>query len=59
MIWLLDTNVISELTKPQPDPNCDAWLERHADDCYISAVTLAELRCGIERLALGKKKAQM
>ena len=57
MSWLLDTNVISELTKPRPDPNCDAWLEGHAAHCFISTVTLAEMRWGIERLPEGKKKA--
>lgn len=57
MTWLLDTNIVSELTRPQPDPNCVAWLEAHAENCVISTITLAELRYGIERLAGGKKKA--
>ena len=59
MKWLLDTNVISELTKPRPDPNCDAWLGAHDEDCYLSTVSVAELRFGIERLPEGKRKAQM
>jgi len=58
MSWLLDTNVVSELTKPAPDPNCEAWLESHAADCSLSTITLAELRWGIERLPEGRKKAE-
>jgi predicted nucleic acid-binding protein len=58
MTWLLDTNIISELTKPKPDANCEAWLEEHAADCAISTISLSELRFGIERMPQGKKKAE-
>ena len=58
MTWLLDTNIVSELTKPQPDPTCEAWLDARATDCAISTVTLSELRFGIERLPEGKKKTE-
>ena len=34
MNWLLDTNVISELSKPAPDLKCSAWLEAHAEDTF-------------------------
>jgi toxin FitB len=57
MTWLLDTNIVSELTRPLPDENCVAWLEAHAEDCVISTITLSELRYGIDRLPEGKKKA--
>ncbi|HMP84074.1 MAG TPA: PIN domain-containing protein [Verrucomicrobiota bacterium] len=57
MTWLLDTNIVSELTKPAPDTTCVSWLEKRAADCSISTITLAELRWGIERLADGKRKA--
>jgi predicted nucleic acid-binding protein len=57
MTWLLDTNVVSEPSRPQPDPNCLSWLQPHEEDCVISAITLAELRYGIERLSEGKRKA--
>ena len=46
MTFLLDTNVVSELTKPAPDAKCLAWLNARADECAISTVTLAELRYG-------------
>src|ERR1051326_7978068 len=58
MTWLLDTNIVSELTKPQPDPTCEMWLDAHAADCAISAITLSELRFGIERLPDGRKKKE-
>ena len=58
MTWLLDTNIVSELTKPAPDSACVLWLETHEADCAISTITLAELRWGIERMADGKKKAE-
>lgn len=56
MTWLLDTNIVSELTKPAPHPACVAWVEARANDCAISTITLAELRWGIERLPAGKRK---
>jgi predicted nucleic acid-binding protein len=49
--WLLDTNVISELRKPRCDRNVKFWSERHPPTSYfISRVTLAEVRFGIENL---------
>ena len=57
MTFLLDTNVVSELTKSVPDAKCLAWLAARPADCAISTVTLAELRYGIERLPNGKRKA--
>jgi predicted nucleic acid-binding protein len=58
MNWLLDTNVISELSKPAPHPKCSAWLEAHHEDTCLSTVTVAELRWGIERLPESKKKSE-
>src|SRR2546423_1371225 len=58
MAWLLDTNILSELTKPEPDPVCELWFDEHADDCFISTITLAEMRWDIERLPEGKRKAR-
>lgn len=57
--FLLDTNTVSELTKPSPDAKCLAWLQQHAAQCAISTVTLAELRYGVERLTEGRRKAEL
>lgn len=49
--YLLDTNVVSELRKRNPDANVVAWYERVADhDLFLSAITVGEIRIGIERL---------
>jgi toxin FitB len=56
MRYVLDTNIISEITKAKPDSNCLEWLEQHAVDCCLTTVTLAEMRFGIERLPEGKRR---
>ena len=56
MRYVLDSNVVSEATKPHPDVHCLAWLNAHAASCCITSITLAELRYGIERLAESKRK---
>jgi len=59
MIYLLDTNVATEGSKPVPDANCLAWLTARKGKCALSAITLAEIRFGIERLVTGKRKAAL
>jgi predicted nucleic acid-binding protein len=55
--FLIDTNVISELTKPRPDPGVVDWLDDADEDrMFISSVTIAEIRYGIERLTAGKRR---
>ena len=57
MAWLLDTNVLSELRRLKPDPNVVAFIAAQPlDQLYISAVTLAELRFGIELLSEGSSR---
>jgi len=49
--YLLDTNVVSEWTKPRPNPGVADWLAQvDEDEVFLSVVTFAELRHGIERL---------
>ena len=56
--WLLDTNVISEWAKPLPDAAVVRWLDEVDEDrVFLSVVTLAEIRFGIERLAPGRRRA--
>ena len=59
MRYVLDSNVVSEITKPRPDTSCLAWLNTHGADCCLTTITLAELRYGIERLSDGKRKRQL
>jgi predicted nucleic acid-binding protein len=51
MGYLLDTNVVSELTKARPDPGVVAWREQTAEaDHFLSVLVLGEFRRGIEYL---------
>lgn len=54
---VLDTNVISEMFKRQPDPRVVAWLEALAGDVAITTITLAELLAGVRRLPDGRRKS--
>jgi predicted nucleic acid-binding protein len=48
-VYLLDTNVVSELRRPRPHGAVVAWLEGVNDaDLHLSAVTLGELQAGVE-----------
>ena len=60
MSFLLDTNVVSEWVKPQPNAGVIAWLaEVDEDRVFLSVVTLAEIRHGIERLAAGARRKRL
>lgn len=60
MNFLLDTNVVSEWTKPRPDGGVVAWLaEADEDRVFISVITLAELRYGIERMPVGARRNRL
>ena len=55
MAVLLDTNVVSELLRPSPDPAVEMWVGiRPATDLYFSAVGEAELRYGVAILPTGR-----
>lgn len=54
---LVDTNVISEPWKANPDAHVLAWLDAQAvETLYLSAITVAELRFGIATLPAGKRR---
>jgi toxin FitB len=54
---VLDTNVVSELMRPSPSARVLTWVRGHEDsELYTTAITLAEIRYGIERLADGRRK---
>ena len=57
---LLDTNVVSELMRPAPEPRVLAWLDAQpAADVWISAITVGEIRLGIARLPDGQRKERL
>ncbi len=48
-MYLLDTNVVSELRRPHPHPAVVGWIEQvAADELLLSAVTVGEIQAGIE-----------
>ncbi len=50
--WLLDTNVLSELRKPRCAASVRRWVRaRAARDLYVSSITFAEIRFGIQRVS--------
>lgn len=54
---LVDTNVISETLRQQPDPAVVRWMDAQSiETLYLSAVTVAELRYGIAVLPEGRKR---
>lgn len=60
MSFLLDTNVVSEWIKPRPDIGVATWLSQIDEDrVYLSVITLAELRHGIERMTKGKRRTRL
>jgi len=58
--WLLDTNVLSELRKPKPEPKVLAFVASlQLDAMFVSSVTLAEIRFGIELIADAHRRATL
>jgi predicted nucleic acid-binding protein len=59
-VILLDTNVVSEAMKPEPDPAVLAWLDHQAaETLYLSSVSVAELLFGIAALPRGKRRNRL
>ena len=59
MKYLVDPNVLSEPTRPQPDPAVTAWLRRHERALAVDPVILGEIRYGILLLPRGKRRIRL
>jgi predicted nucleic acid-binding protein len=58
--YLLDTNVLSELRRPKPDPRVTSFLVAPSPaDLYLSIVSIAEFRYGIETVGTSRQKADL
>jgi toxin FitB len=58
--FLLDTNVVSEWVRPQPDRNVISWLaEVDEDRVFISVISFAEIRRGVELLPAGRRRERL
>jgi len=56
---VLDTNVLSELFRREPDAGVVSWLESLDGDVAITAITLAELFAGVRRLPEGRRRTEL
>jgi predicted nucleic acid-binding protein len=58
--YLLDTNVVSELVRPKPEPKVMEWVDT-ADEAtlYLSVLTLGEIRKGLASLLHGKRRTRL
>jgi predicted nucleic acid-binding protein len=55
--FLLDTNVLSEVCRPQPDAKVLAWLDQVDEDrTFLSVISIAEIRRGIGLMEAGRRK---
>ena len=58
--WLLDTNILSELRRPKPEPGVVAFVgAQPMEQLYVSSVTLAEIRFGIEMLPDATRRVEL
>jgi toxin FitB len=58
--WLLDTNILSELRRPKPEPKVLAFIAAQPLELlHVSAVSFAEIRFGIERLVDPSRRAEL
>ena len=58
--FLLDTNVISEAVRSEPDSRVTAWLDSVQEDLlHLSVLTLGEIRQGVAQLAQGKRRLRL
>jgi len=58
MVW--DTNVVSELMRPEPRQQVVVWADRQpVDEVFITAITVAELLYGIGRLPAGRRRNEL
>jgi predicted nucleic acid-binding protein len=60
MRYLLDTNIISNITKPAPSESLMAWMAEQTDqDLFIASLTVAEIRRGVLEKPAGKRRDQL
>ena len=58
--WLLDTNILSELRRPKPEPKVLAFIAAQPlERLFVSTVTFAEIRVGIELLGDPHRRAEL
>ena len=58
-MFLLDTNVLSELTRPNPDSGVQRWINQHMAQSGVSTITVFELRWGVAALPTGRRQDEL
>jgi predicted nucleic acid-binding protein len=58
-VILLDTNVISELMRSEPNVAVERWFLLNEEVCRISTITIGEIAFGIAKLEVGEKKSKL
>ena len=57
---ILDTNLISEPLRPEPEPRVVAWMDAQPlESLYLTAISAAELRAGVALLPAGKRRSTL
>lgn len=58
--YLLDTNIISNVTKPAPSDRLMTWMaERNDDELFITSLTIAEIQRGILEMPVGRRRDRL
>lgn len=59
MSYLVDANVLSEATKPDPNPKVIEWLRRNEREIAVDPIILGEIRFGIHLLEVGRRRRRL
>lgn len=59
MRYVVDTNVVSELMRPDPAPAVIDWFQDHPGQVYLTSVTIKELYYGVLRLPEGRRRERL
>ncbi|MBK6290313.1 MAG: type II toxin-antitoxin system VapC family toxin [Ignavibacteria bacterium] len=57
---VLDTNVVSELMRPEPNPSVVEWADaQQIKTLFVTSITMSEILFGVEALPAGKRKSRL
>tara|TARA_Y100000588_G_scaffold65288_1_gene65214 strand:+ start:498 stop:938 length:441 start_codon:yes stop_codon:yes gene_type:complete len=59
LLYLLDSNILSEPMRPQPNPDVIAMLDEHGDAIAMSSISWHEMLFGVERMSIGKRRTRI
>jgi toxin FitB len=60
MRYLLDTNIVSNITKATPSESLFMWMsQQHDEDLFVASLTIAEIRRGVLEKPAGKRREQL